>query len=156
MTRSRLDDDLRAPLDPGQQGQSVQADPPPGPHPATFPTRLPPSWIATSAIALAGALATVSLAAVLGGAMDWLSSRQVMVPLTIALAGTFLTATLAAIGWMHASRRRDGGVDSVGMRRSLMAGVIAGVTLVGVTWTIGQPIGHHEVETELSVDTGAR
>jgi hypothetical protein len=109
-------------------------------------TRLPTSRVATAALALAWATAIVAVAAMLGGLSGTISELVAVGVLQVCLGGTFLTATVAAIGWMHARRRVDGRVDPAGIRRSKIAGLVAAAVLIAVTLGLGELATHHDVE----------
>jgi hypothetical protein len=132
MTQSRLNDDLEAPLDPdpaGSRRHGAVGDLP--------RTRQESSRIARAALALAAATVLVALASATAWGLGWVSEREMVFPLVFCLGASVLTGTVAALGWMHSRRRRDGGTDPVGRRRSLVAGVLAGLTLAGVAFGLG-------------------
>lgn len=112
-------------------------------------TVLPSSRVAVIALALALATVMVIVGTAIAGMLDLLSEREMLFPLTFCLGASVLTGTLASIGWMHSRRRRDGRVDPTGLRRSLIAGALAGVILVLVTLAIATLGSHHGVETEI-------
>lgn len=144
MTQSKLNDELEAPFDPGSDRPRRHGD-----VMAGTPTRLPSSRVARGALAVASAAMLVTLGVLAGWGLDLLSEREMVFPLAFCLGASVLSGTLAAIGWMHSKRRRDGAPDPVGVRRSLIAGALAAITLIGVTIAIGQIGSHQGVQTEI-------
>jgi len=118
-------------------------------------TVLPPSRMATAAVWLAGATALAAVLAGAGRVIGVVPQMPAVAVLQICLGATFLTATLAALGWMHARERIDGRFDRRGARRAVVAGVVAGTVLVAVTLSLGGISGHHDVQTEIVEEEGA-
>jgi hypothetical protein len=140
MTQSRLVDRMQAPLDPERGSQRARdgstTDPPPRSAPEI--SALAPSRISTAALALAVALVGAVVLGAAAGLLELLSERQVVWIGEVGLGGTFLTATLAALGWMHSSKRVDGLPDPRGRRRALIAGGLASAMLVLLTLALSQ------------------
>lgn len=113
-------------------------------------TRFATSRVARSALVLACLTAALALASAASWGLGWVSEREMVFPLVLCLGGSVLAGTVASIGWMHAQRRRDDGIDRAGIRLSLVAGVLALSTLVLVTLGLDRIDSEHAVRTHVS------